>query len=59
MRKIIVEVEISLDGCIGVDDLEKSVVFYRALGFKTDGIAGKEFEYGWEVVYNPAFKVQD
>ncbi len=31
---------------IGVDDLEKSVAFYRALGFKTDGIVGKEFEYG-------------
>jgi len=30
---------------IGVDDLEKSVAFYRALGFKTDGIVGQEFEY--------------
>lgn len=31
---------------IGVDDLEKSVDFYRALGLETDGIVGKEFEYG-------------
>ena len=32
---------------IGVDDLEKSVAFYRdGLGLPTDGIVGKEFEYG-------------
>jgi len=32
---------------IGVDDLEKSLRFYReGLGFPTDGIVGKEFEYG-------------
>jgi uncharacterized protein len=32
---------------IGVDDLERSVAFYRdGLGLKTDGIVGKEFEYG-------------
>ncbi len=31
---------------IGVEDLEKSVAFYRALGLETDGIVGKEFEYG-------------
>jgi hypothetical protein len=32
---------------LGVDDLEKSVRFYRdGLGFPTDGIVGKEFEYG-------------
>ena len=32
---------------LGVDDLEKSVAFYRdGLGFKTPGIVGKEFEYG-------------
>jgi uncharacterized protein len=32
---------------IGVDDLEKSLRFYRdGLGFATDGIIGKEFEYG-------------
>jgi uncharacterized protein len=30
-----------------VDDLEKAVRFYRdGLGFKTEGIVGKEFEYG-------------
>lgn len=32
---------------IGVDDLEKSVNFYRdGLGFPTEGIVGQEFEYG-------------
>jgi catechol 2,3-dioxygenase-like lactoylglutathione lyase family enzyme len=32
---------------LGVDDLEKSLHFYRdGLGLKTDGIIGKEFEYG-------------
>lgn len=32
---------------IGVDDLERSMKFYRdGLGFKTEGIVGKEFEYG-------------
>ncbi|MBX3629877.1 MAG: VOC family protein [Nitrosomonas sp.] len=32
---------------IGVDDLEKSLAFYRdGLGFKTEGIVGQEFEYG-------------
>jgi catechol 2,3-dioxygenase-like lactoylglutathione lyase family enzyme len=32
---------------VGVDDLERAVTFYRdGLGFKTDGIIGKEFEYG-------------
>jgi len=32
---------------IGVDDLEKSVRFYRdGLGLRTDGIIGKEYEYG-------------
>ena len=32
---------------LGVSDLEKSVEFYRGgLGFATDGIVGKEFEYG-------------
>lgn len=30
-----------------VDDLERSLRFYRdGLGFKTDGIVGKEFEHG-------------
>jgi uncharacterized glyoxalase superfamily protein PhnB len=32
---------------LGVEDLEKSLEFYRdGLGFKTDGIVGKEFEHG-------------
>jgi uncharacterized protein len=32
---------------IGVDDLDRSLRFYRdGLGFSTEGISGKEFEYG-------------
>lgn len=32
---------------LGVDDLERSLTFYRdGLGLKTEGIVGKEFEYG-------------
>lgn len=32
---------------IGVDDLERSLRFYRdGLGFATEGIIGQEFEYG-------------
>ncbi|OGV67986.1 MAG: glyoxalase [Lentisphaerae bacterium RIFOXYC12_FULL_60_16] len=32
---------------VGVNDLERSLRFYRdGLGFTTDGIIGKEFEYG-------------
>jgi catechol 2,3-dioxygenase-like lactoylglutathione lyase family enzyme len=32
---------------LGVDDLERSLRFYRdGLGFKTEGIVGTEFEYG-------------
>lgn len=32
---------------IGVDDLERSLQFYRdGLGLETEGIIGKEFEYG-------------
>ena len=32
---------------LGVDDLEKSLHFYRdGLGLATEGIIGKEFEYG-------------
>lgn len=32
---------------LGVDDLEKSLEFYRdGLGFQTKGIVGKEFEHG-------------
>jgi catechol 2,3-dioxygenase-like lactoylglutathione lyase family enzyme len=32
---------------VGVDDLERALRFYRdGLGFKTEGIIGKEFEHG-------------
>lgn len=32
---------------IGVDDLDRSLRFYRdGLGLNTDGIVGKEFEFG-------------
>lgn len=31
---------------IGVNDLEKSLAFYRGLGLASDGIIGKEFEHG-------------
>lgn len=32
---------------LGVDDLERSLRFYRdGLGLKTEGIIGKEFDYG-------------
>lgn len=31
---------------LGVDDLERAVAFYRALGLRTDGIVGKEIEHG-------------
>ena len=32
---------------LGVDDLDKSLAFYReGLGLVTEGIIGKEFEYG-------------
>lgn len=32
---------------LGVDDLEKSLRFYRdGLGFATEGIVGEQFEYG-------------
>jgi catechol 2,3-dioxygenase-like lactoylglutathione lyase family enzyme len=32
---------------IGVDDLERSLQFYRdGLGLRTEGVIGKEFEYG-------------
>src|SRR6185436_4122867 len=37
---------------LGVDDLEKSLRFYRdGLGLWTDGIIGKEFEYGAVVFF--------
>ena len=32
---------------VGVDDLDRALVFYRdGLGLKTNGIMGREFEYG-------------
>jgi catechol 2,3-dioxygenase-like lactoylglutathione lyase family enzyme len=38
---------------IGVDDLEKSLAFYRdGLGLKTEGITGEEFEYGAVVFFD-------
>jgi predicted lactoylglutathione lyase len=38
---------------LGVDDLNKSLKFYRdGLGFKTDGIIGEEFEYGAVVFFD-------
>lgn len=40
---------------IGVDDLEKSLKFYRdGLGLKTKGIVGKEFEHGAVVFFDLA-----
>lgn len=38
---------------IGVDDLEKSLKFYRdGLGLKTEGIVGTEFEHGAVVFFD-------
>lgn len=38
---------------LGVDDLEKSLEFYRdGLGFQTEGIVGKEFEHGAVAFFN-------
>lgn len=38
---------------IGVDDLERSLHFYRdGLGFPTEGIIGTEFEHGAVVFFN-------
>jgi len=38
---------------IGVDDLERSMKFYQdGLGLKTEGIIGKEFEYGAVVFFD-------
>jgi hypothetical protein len=31
---------------IGVDDLDRSLRFYRSLGFESPGIVGAEFEHG-------------
>ncbi len=37
---------------LGVDDLDKSLTFYRdGLGLSTQGIIGKEFEYGAVVFF--------
>ena len=38
---------------LGVDDLERSLAFYRdGLGLKTEGIVGKEFEHGAVVFFD-------
>ena len=38
---------------LGVDDLERSLRFYRdGLGFPTEGIVGKEFEFGAVAFFN-------
>ena len=38
---------------IGVDDLKKSLKFYRdGLGLETQGIVGEEFEYGAVVFFD-------
>jgi catechol 2,3-dioxygenase-like lactoylglutathione lyase family enzyme len=38
---------------LGVDDLERSLAFYRdGMGLTTDGIFGTEFEHGAVVFYN-------
>jgi catechol 2,3-dioxygenase-like lactoylglutathione lyase family enzyme len=38
---------------IGVDDLDRALRFYRdGLGLKTEGIVGKEFEYGAVVFFD-------
>jgi hypothetical protein len=38
---------------LGVDDLERSLAFYRdGLGFPTEGIVGKEFEHGAVVFFD-------
>src|SRR4051812_11456847 len=38
---------------LGVEDLEKTVAFYRdGLGFATQGIVGKEFENGAVAFFN-------
>ncbi|MCI0400043.1 MAG: VOC family protein [Gammaproteobacteria bacterium] len=38
---------------IGVDDLKKSLKFYRdGLGFETQGVVGQEFEYGAVVFFD-------
>jgi uncharacterized protein len=40
---------------LGVDDLERSLAFYRdGLGFPTDGIVGQEYEHGAVVFFELA-----
>lgn len=39
---------------LGVDDLQRSLDFYRALGFKSDGIVGGEDAEGGVVFFNLA-----
>ena len=36
---------------LSVDDLERSLRFYRAMGLMTDGIIGTEFEFGAVVFF--------
>ncbi len=44
---------------IGVDDLERSVRFYRdGLGFSTEGIIGQEFEHGAVAFFELQFGVK-
>jgi uncharacterized protein len=31
---------------LGVDDLQRSLAFYRALGLQSDGVVGEQFEHG-------------
>jgi predicted lactoylglutathione lyase len=31
---------------LGVDDLERSLAFYRSLGFESEGVFGTEYEHG-------------
>jgi catechol 2,3-dioxygenase-like lactoylglutathione lyase family enzyme len=46
MEKLVMQPRITVI-TIGVNDLEKSLHFYRdGLGLATDGIIGQEFEYG-------------
>jgi catechol 2,3-dioxygenase-like lactoylglutathione lyase family enzyme len=45
---------------LGVNDLDKSVGFYRdGLGFETEGVIGREFEYGAVAFFdvNPGLKL--
>lgn len=37
---------------LGVDDLEKSKKFYERLGWRTEGVIGKEFEHGSVVMFS-------